>query len=100
MYKYQLLYVYINEEQSGGFMWYAVFSRSMVALMWGLVTLLSYLFIREVTTAADSTQSVVFGPFYGLLPLPIMVLFFWYKCESKFKAPTKVHIIYFTLWLA
>ncbi len=33
MYKYQLLYVYINEYQSGGFMWYAVFSRSMVALI-------------------------------------------------------------------
>ncbi|RYH30613.1 hypothetical protein EON65_04590 [archaeon] len=27
MYKYQLLYVYINEYQSGGFMWYAVFTR-------------------------------------------------------------------------
>jgi hypothetical protein len=27
MYKYQLLYVYINDYQSGGYMWYAVFNR-------------------------------------------------------------------------
>ena len=28
MYKYQILYVYINDYQSGGFMWYAIFTRS------------------------------------------------------------------------
>jgi Calcium-dependent channel, 7TM region, putative phosphate len=27
MYKYQLLYVYINKDQSGGFMWYDISSH-------------------------------------------------------------------------
>eukprot|EP01031_Cornospumella_fuschlensis_P031102 gene31102-37587_t len=46
MYKYQLLYVYINDYQSGGFMWYAVFTRSVVALMFGSLTLLGYLALQ------------------------------------------------------
>jgi hypothetical protein len=40
MYKYQLLYVYINEDQSGGYMWYAVFNRSIVALQFASLALL------------------------------------------------------------
>jgi Calcium-dependent channel, 7TM region, putative phosphate len=27
MYKYQLLYVYINKDQSGGFMWYDILAE-------------------------------------------------------------------------
>ena len=81
MYKYQLLYVYINEEQSGGYMWFAVFNRSMVALLGGTCTLLAYMLIRETFFS---------GPFYLLLPLPFFVLYFWHHCEYKFKAPTVV----------
>jgi hypothetical protein len=81
MYKYQLLYLYINPEQSGGFMWYAVFNRSMVALMGGIMTLLAYLLIR---------QTYFSGPLYLLLPLPVLVMYFWYHCEAKFKIPTMV----------
>ena len=33
--------------QSGGYMWYAVFNRSMMALIAGVLTLLGYLGIRE-----------------------------------------------------
>jgi hypothetical protein len=40
MYKYQLLYVYVNEYQSGGYMWYAVFNRSLIALEFASVTLI------------------------------------------------------------
>lgn len=40
MYKYQLLYVYINEDQSGGYMWYAVFNRSLIALQFASIGLL------------------------------------------------------------
>jgi hypothetical protein len=76
MYKYQLLYVYINEYQSGGYMWYAVFNRSMVALIAGVVTLLGYLGIRETFFS---------GPFYLLAPLPFCISYFWYKCEERFK---------------
>ena len=81
MYKYQLLYVYINEYQSGGFMWYAVFNRSMVALIAGVCTLLCYLAIR---------MTVMSGPFYLLLPLPFLIGVFWHHCETRIKAPAMV----------
>jgi Calcium-dependent channel, 7TM region, putative phosphate len=32
MYKYQLLYVYINKDQSGGFMWYEITSHNITYL--------------------------------------------------------------------
>jgi hypothetical protein len=79
MYKYQLLYVYINNYQSGGYMWYAVFNRSMVALIAGVITLWGYLGIR---------QTFYSGPFYLLAPLPFCISFFWYKCEERFKVPS------------
>jgi hypothetical protein len=84
MYKYQLLYLYINVEQSGGFMWYAVFNRSMVALMGGILTLLAYLLIRKTFFS---------GPVYLLLPLPLLVMYFWYYCDGKFKLPTMVSVL-------
>lgn len=74
MYKYQLLYIYINEYQSGGYMWYQVFYFSMIALIMGIITLLCYLGIREMTLA-----------FYLLLPLPFFIILFWRYTESKFK---------------
>jgi hypothetical protein len=76
MYKYQLLYVYVNDYQSGGFMWYAVFTRSMVALICGVVTLICYLGIRKTYFS---------GPFYVLLPLPLLIALFWTYCENKFR---------------
>lgn len=87
MYKYQLLYVYINESQSGGFMWYAVFNRSMVALLCGVLVLLCYLLIRETFFT---------GPFYLLFPLPFTIILFWYRCNKEFKGPAMVT---YTHWL-
>lgn len=49
--------------------------------MWGILTLISYLFIRETFES---------GPLYAMLPLPVMVLLFWYRCESKYKVPSTV----------
>ena len=72
----QLLYVYVNDYQSGGFMWYAVFTRSMTALICGMVTLICYLGIRKTNIS---------GPFYALIPLPLLVSLFWYYCEAKFR---------------
>jgi hypothetical protein len=40
MYKYQLLYVYVNDYQSGGYMWYAVFNYSLIALEFASCTLI------------------------------------------------------------
>lgn len=78
MYKYQLLYVYINEYQSGGFMWYAVFNRSLISLMFAILTLLGYLSLQL-------HETYFAGPFYFLLPLPTCIWYFWYYCEHKFK---------------
>ena len=93
MYKYQLLYVYINSYQSGGYMWYAVFNRSMVVLMAGVCTLLCYLAIRMSYTSA---------PFYLLLPLPGLIILFWHHCEKRIRGPAMVRltVITFTLRLA
>ncbi len=84
MYKYQLLYVYINSYQAGGEMWYAVFSRSMVVLLAGVCTLLCYLAIRMTFTTA---------PFYLLLPLPVLILLFWHHCEKRIRGPAMVSIL-------
>lgn len=81
MYKYQLLYVYINNYQSGGYMWYAVFDYSMLALIAGVVTLACYLAIR---------QTFVSGPFYAILPLPVIICYFWRHCNTVFKRPASV----------
>eukprot|EP01041_Mallomonas_annulata_P001199 gene1199-2331_t len=82
MYKYQLLYVYINSYQSGGYMWYAVFNRSMVALMLGSLTLVGYLGLQL-------KNSLFSGPFYAIIPLPAFILYFWYYCDNKFKSPSE-----------
>lgn len=82
LYKYQLLFVYINHYQSGGFMWYAVFKRSMVGLIFGICTLLCYLAVRGDNYAR---------PFYVLVPLPFLVGLFWYHCESRNKIPSMVN---------
>lgn len=62
-------------------MWYAVFDRSMLALLCGVATLVCYLAIRETYTT---------GPLYALLPLPIMIGYFWRMCNNRFKAPARV----------
>lgn len=78
MYKYQLLYVYINDYQSGGFMWYAVFGRSLVALLFASFSLLGYL-------SLELHRTWYAGAFYFLLPLPICIILFWRYTEGKFK---------------
>lgn len=78
MYKYQLLYVYINDYQSGGFMWYAVFNRSLIALLFAITVLIAYF-------SLDLRQSYMYGPFLCLLPLPLVVVYFWHYCDVLFK---------------
>jgi len=78
MYKYQLLYVYINDYQSGGFMWYAVFRYSLVVMIFGSFSVLGYLALQ----LGDATKA---GPFYFLVPLPFCIMYFGHYCNSKFK---------------
>lgn len=81
MYKYQLLYVLINHYQAGGDMWYAIFNRCMVALLCSVATLIGYLGLRKTFYS---------GPFYLLLPLPFLLLYFWRHCDEKFRPPSTV----------
>lgn len=60
-------------------MWYAVFNRSMVALLCGVFTLVCYLAIR---------MTFLSGPFYAIFPLPFGIIKFWYYCQSRFERPS------------
>ncbi|RYG62290.1 hypothetical protein EON64_18035, partial [archaeon] len=54
MYKYQLLYVYVNKSQAGGYMWYTLYNQSMLVLLCGVVILVCYLAIRQVNELCTS----------------------------------------------
>jgi hypothetical protein len=82
MYKYQLLYVYINNYEGGGTMWYAVYNRSMVSLLLGALTLLGYLAIKTDSSALTA------GPFYVTIPLPLYIIFVWRRINLRFHAPS------------
>jgi len=79
MYKYQLLYVYVNEYQSGGNMWYQVFNRSMIIFICASLVLLGYLGLKKAFYS---------GPFYLMFPLPFLLAYFWDFCNRKFKTPS------------
>lgn len=79
MYKYQLLYVFINDYQSGGYMWYAVFSRSIVALVCGSMVLMGYIGIHMTQYTSG---------FYSLVPLPFGIVYFWWRCRRHFQHKT------------
>jgi hypothetical protein len=81
IYKYQLLYVYVNEYQSGGYMWYAVFNMAMMVVICGLLTLMGFI---------SSKMGHKTAPFYFLIPLPILVAIFWRYCNQTFKSPSLV----------
>ena len=61
-------------------MFYEVFSKSMVSLIAGVLVLLTYLALK---------QTVITGPFYFLLPLPAIIIYFWRRCETKFRNHSK-----------
>jgi len=76
-----LLYVYINDYQSGGEMWYAVFNRSLISLLFAVATVLGDLSLQF-------QESYFAGPFYFFLPLPLFIIYFWHFCDAKFKKPS------------
>jgi hypothetical protein len=79
MYKYQLLYVYVTPWQAGGEMWFAAFDRSMVCLMLSCFALMGYM---AIVAEGDTITS---GPFYAMLPLLLLINYFWSHCNTKFK---------------
>jgi hypothetical protein len=74
-FKYQLLYVFINEFQTGGFMWYSVFNRSIISLLCGVFTLIAYMGVTNYSAMV----------FYFLWPLPVLIYGFWKRCNSIYK---------------
>ena len=78
MYKYQLLYVYVTKHQAGGIMWAQVFDYSMKTLILGSLTLVCYMAIR---------RSYLSGPFYCLLPLPVLIYLYQHKVEKTLRGP-------------
>jgi hypothetical protein len=89
MYKYQLLWCYVNEFQSGGHMFYAVFNRSMVGILFASIVMIAYF-------GMDLSQSYHWGPFFFLMPLPVGLLYFWHYCDSLF---SKKMVSYLSLLL-
>lgn len=59
-------------------MWYAVFSYSMISMVFASLTMLGYLSIQL-------NEPLYAGPFYFVFPLPLALVYFWYYCEHKFK---------------
>jgi hypothetical protein len=81
MYKYQLLYVFVNDYQAGGQMWYQVFDRSMIILICASLVLWGYLGLKK-------TYHI--GPFYMMIPQPFLLYYFWDFCNRKFTTPSIV----------
>ena len=85
MYRYQLLYVFQNDYQSGGHLWFKVFKYSMWSLIMGCLTVLAYFAILNSSNGGTGFLS---APFYCLLPLPILVFYYQKDCEDQFKGPS------------
>ena len=81
-YKYQILYVFVSPEESGGSYWFTVFSRSLISAELGAFALMGYLAIKQ----EDSTLTS--GPFFALFPLPVLIWLFKDYCE-KYKKIAK-----------
>eukprot|EP01038_Epipyxis_sp_PR26KG_P012944 gene12944-17354_t len=82
-YSWPMLYGWIYPQlmMSGGYMWYAVFNRSLISLGFASVTMLGYLSLQL-------NDPYLAGPFYFLLPLPFCIMYFGHYCEMRFKKPS------------
>lgn len=74
VYKHHLLYVYVDFYQAGGSMFPSVFNQIMLSNVIAVICLLCYYSLGGRLTA----------PFYGLLPILPLLLFFWHTCYQKF----------------
>jgi len=74
VYKYQLCYVFVNKNETGGLFFYKLYNFSMTGLLASAVTMVVYLAIKEGEVVAPL-----------LLPLPILIACVWRYTEEKFK---------------
>jgi hypothetical protein len=79
VYKFQVLYVYTPEYESGGELFPCVLHRTLVGLTLGQFTLLGYLLIR----APGGWQ-----PFF-LIPLPMYTLYMVSRFTSMYDKPSE-----------
>lgn len=79
VYKYQVLYVYIGEFESGGSFWFDVHEWSLICLTLSQLTLIGYITLR-----GGIRESLL------LTPLPIVV--YWYRRFSldRYKLPSQL----------
>ena len=94
MYKYQLLYVYINEEQGGADNWYSVFAYSMISQICSVLTLLGYIIIQGDTGFTGTkdlvtSASLSYGPVYMLVPLPFLIAYYWHRIYLRYEKTTR-----------
>eukprot|EP00981_Chlorochromonas_danica_P012618 scaffold5218_cov150-Ochromonas_danica.AAC.10 len=80
LYKYQLLYVFVNRSQAGGAMWHVLYDQSLLVLICGISVLVCYMGIR---------QTYISGPFYALLPLPAAIAVFWRRSRASLSLPAR-----------
>jgi hypothetical protein len=57
--------------------------RSLICLLFAVATLLGYLSLQLGMTYFA-------GPFFFLLPLPLVIIYFWHYCDVKFKKASMV----------
>jgi hypothetical protein len=77
--KYQYLYIFVRKFESGGKFWYGLYRFSMISLMVSTIIIIAYLCIKE---------GVIQGP--TLVPLPIIIWYFWGYTEDQFRALSEV----------
>jgi hypothetical protein len=75
--KYKFLYIFIPNFETGGIFWYKLYKYSMIGLFVSSFTMIGYLAVKEGVSQA---------PF--LLPLPIVIYYFWNKTVNTFEYRT------------
>lgn len=72
-YKYQYLYVYAANYESGGLFWFAIYSRVNTGLIISSLAMIGYMGIKN-----GAKQAIV------LIPLPFIIYFIWKYTDSQF----------------
>jgi len=74
VYKYQLCYIMVNNNETGGLYFYKLFNYTMVGLMASTITMIGYTGIKEGAIQAPL-----------MAPLPVIIYIVWCYTEEKFK---------------
>jgi len=74
VFKYQLLYVIVNKNESGGMYFYKTFNYTMTGFMFASVLNLVYMALKQAFIQAGL-----------MIPLPILIYFAWWRIEDQFK---------------